>query len=124
MLVVEKDKIWQFDVDDTLVLWSPEINAEHAPYAAIQGPSGHRVCLVPNKPNVELLKKLATVGWYIRVHSGSGWAWAEAVVKALGLEDYVDEVTSKPLGNTDDKPPGDGLAYKVYLDPITSEEIA
>lgn len=122
MRVIKQNKIWQFDVDDTLIMWNPDPSPGHASYIHVIGPKGQGVSLVPNRSNIELLKKLATVGWYIRVHSGSGWQWAKTVVKALGLELFVDEVTSKPLGNTDDGPHGEGIAYNVYLDPITGEE--
>ena len=120
MLVIEENKIWQFDVDDTLISWDK--SGYSASCITIKGPKGHDVYVQPNRKNINLLQKLAKVGWYIRVHSGSGWEWAKTVVEALGLTDYVDEVTSKPLGNTDDKGPGDGIAYNVYRDPYTGEE--
>lgn len=120
MRVIKHQKIWTFDVDDTLVCW--KLGDNNPMY--ITGPKGCTAAVVPHFENIKLLQKLAAVGWYIRVHSGSGWAWAKTVVEALGLEAYVDEVCSKPLGNTDDRPPGDGLAYNVYIDQISGEEIA
>lgn len=108
----DNPRIWTFDVDDTLVYWNlsehpgePTIIVDH-----VRGP----VFLVPNQKNINLLKKLAKIGWYIRVHSGSGMEWAAAIVIALDLEPYVDVIEAKPLGNTDDQAPGDGLAYQVY----------
>lgn len=113
-------RIWTFDVDDTLVNWD---RSEHPPESqvAIDGVKGP-VYVVPHQKNINLLVKLAKVGWFIRVHSGSGVDWAERVVRALGLEQYVGEVCSKPLGRTDDKPPGDGLAYQAYRDPMNGSE--
>ncbi len=117
MKVVEENKIWQFDVDDTLITWDISAYPLRNIFT-MKGPKGHDVDLIQNEKNINLLEKLSKVGWYIRVHSGSGWQWAKAVIEALELTEFVDEVTSKPLGNTDDRPPGDGLAYNVYRDEI------
>lgn len=123
MNIVKKDRIWQFDVDDTLIIWQRDAytkkNCIH-----LNSPSGLTVELLPHSKNINLLMKLSKIGWYIRVHSGSGWEWAHCVVVALGLTNYVDEVTSKPLGNTDDKGPGDGIAYNIYRHPVSGEETA
>lgn len=121
MITVEQNKIWQFDVDDTLILWNKSELPDSEPLV-LMGPKGHTVKVHSHQKNINLLKKLAKVGWYIRVHSGSGWEWAKLVVEALGLCDYVDEITSKPLGNTDDKPIGSDLAFNVYRDPTTGKE--
>lgn len=81
------------DCDDTLVAWSiPEgwtgdtVEVECRGYINI---------LVPNVHNIKLLKKLATRGHAIIVWSGGGSDWAEAVVKALDLEEYVEVVSGK-----------------------------
>lgn len=120
MNIIKNPRIWEFDVDDTVIMWN---RSEFSPKEKItinhvKGP----VELVPNKKNINLLIKLSKIGWYIRVHSGSGVEWAQKIVTSLGLEKYVDSVESKPLGKTDDKPPGDGFAYLAYRDPKTGKE--
>ncbi len=115
MKINQNPRIWEFDVDDTLICW--DLSAfERNQQQEIQGPRG-RVLVVPHQKNINLLIKLAKIGWHIRVQSGSGVEWARCVLEQLGLEDYVDEVEAKPLGNTDDKGPGDGLAYQVFREP-------
>jgi FMN phosphatase YigB (HAD superfamily) len=111
-MINRNPRIWTFDVDDSLVMWnlSEFPQEDRILVSHVRGP----VELVPNLKNINLLVKLAKIGWYIRVHSGSGVEWAERVITTLGLLDYVDAVEAKPLGNTDDQAPGDGLAYSVY----------
>ena len=89
-----------FDVDDTLLMWSiPD---------GFEGDLVTVRCrdyienLAPNEHNIKLLKKFATRGHAVVVWSGGGADWAEAVVKALGLEDYVQVVTGKPNYYIDD----------------------
>lgn len=108
-------RIWEFDVDNTLIMWDLSAFPVEA-QQEIPGPKGP-VPVVVNKKNVSLLIKLAKIGWSIRVHSGSGLDWAATVVVNLGLEKYVDYVCAKPLGRTDDQPSGDGLAYEAYREP-------
>ncbi len=120
MRVNESAQLWEFDVDDTLVMWDRSKYPELEDVAVLTD-KGTAVLKV-NKFQVKLLIKLAKVGYFIRVHSGSGFDWASKVVQALGIEQYVDEVASKPKGRTDDKAPGDGYAYHAYRDPVTGKE--
>jgi len=120
MKVNRANQIWQFDIDDTLIMWD---KSKYPQLQKVLIPTKKGVAEVhKNEYNCNLLKKLAKLGWYIRVHSGSGVAWAKLVVETLGLEEYVDEVAVKPRGETDDQPPGDGLAYRAYRDPIKGGE--
>lgn len=112
MHVLKNPRIWEFDVDNTLILWDKSLYPE-ATKISIMTVRGDTEVII-NQKNVNLLIKLAKIGWYIRVHSGSGVEWAEKIVCALGLEKYVDSVEAKPLGKTDDQPPGEGLAYLAY----------
>jgi len=115
MYINNAAQLWQFDVDDTLIMWDksayPDLKT-----ITVSTAKGDAVVHV-NQKNVNLLIKLAKLGWYIRAHSGSGQPWALAVVQALGIERYVDEVAPKPRGETDDQPAGEGLAYKAYREP-------
>ena len=101
MFKIPDGRIAYFDCDDTLVMWDiPEgfptddlvnVNCRH-----------YSDALAPNKYNVDLLKKFASSGHYVVVWSQGGADWAEAVVKALGLEGYVQAVMSKPNYFIDD----------------------
>jgi hypothetical protein len=92
-----------FDVDDTLLMWDlPEdmmLNDDRL--VSVQCRDAQDM-LLPNHHNILLLKKMSVRGHGIVVWSGGGSDWAEAVVKALELEDFVDVVTSKPTYYIDD----------------------
>lgn len=115
MKINNNPRIWEFDVDDTLVFWDLSKFPAEQPETIehVKGP----VQVVRNQKNINLLIKLSKIGWFIRVHSGSGVEWALKVLNHLELVDFVDVVEAKPLGKTDDQAPGDGLAYKVYRAP-------
>lgn len=92
-----------FDCDDTLLMWdTPEgvdFNGEEMVSVSCRE---HSDRLYPNRYNIELLVKMAKRGHSIVVWSGGGADWAEAVVKALKLEQYVHVVTGKPTYFIDD----------------------
>lgn len=91
-----------FDCDDTLVMWntpSKTIDASEFVRVTCRGQGN---LLLPHKHNIQLLKQLSSRGHAIVVWSGGGADWAEAVVKALKLEDYVQVVTAKPSYYVDD----------------------
>lgn len=109
-----------FDVDDTLIMWSPtpeqiaangvEIECPGS-YALIDGelrPSrSWKAMVVPHQYHLQQLIKHSIRGHMIVVWSAGGWDWALAVVKALGIEDHVDLVISKPTWCYDDLPPSE-----------------
>lgn len=113
MKVITKDVVL-CDVDDTLVEWvAPPYNTED-----------DLLCLdfygMPKyvreiKVHTEFLKSLKVRGYYVRVHSGNGALWAEQVVKALGLQDYVDSIETKPAKVIDDKPNNNWMPKPIYL---------
>jgi len=59
----------------------------------------------PMLNNIALLKSYKARGYEVTVHSANGWQWAQNVVEALGLQQYVDEVATKFLKAVDDLPP-------------------
>lgn len=91
-----------FDVDDTLVSWFIPKGFE-GKLVEVEC-RGHVNHLATNTHNVDLLKKMASRGHAIVVWSGGGADWAEAVVKALQLEEYVEVVMGKPTYYIDDRP--------------------
>lgn len=116
MKVIASEQLICVDVDDTLIKWakakkSDTVVAFTDPYDGSQ----HYVSV--HKPHVKILKDRKRRGATIVVWSQSGYKWAEAVVKALQLESYVDFVASKPIAIIDDKPASDWLAERIYLDP-------
>ena len=85
------------DVDTTLIEWDDPKNPEDCGVVWIHGKMFY-----VNEYNVAYLKKFADRNHAIIVWSGSGVAWAQAVVRALGLTDYVHAVLSKPSYYIDD----------------------
>jgi phosphoglycolate phosphatase-like HAD superfamily hydrolase len=114
--IIQSEQLICVDVDDTLIIHrkakkSDTIVCFTDPYDKAQ-----RYVTV-HKPHVKILKDRKRRGATIVVWSQSGYKWAEAVVKALQLQDYVDYVASKPVAIIDDKPASDWLAERIYLDP-------
>lgn len=117
MNVARSENIIAFDVDDTLILWdenhtqpfegSIRVTCPHDGYV-----SYHR----PYKRHIEFLKKQYAKGYTVVVWSSAGTGWAEAVVNALELNDYVDFVMSKPIKWVDDQiNASDVLGKRVFL---------
>lgn len=117
--MLKSDRITVVDCDDTLAMWNlsdhpkeDQITIEH-----VNGP----VQVVPNKKNINTLIKFWKLGYTIIVWSGSGYAWAEAVVKSFQLEKYVTLITSKPMYYFDDKPAESWIGPRVWRDPKTGK---
>ena len=100
-----------FDVDNTLVFWEYD---ENKPQVAIQVDDHDEMFSVHEK-HVEALKKHATRGHQVIVWSAGGSDWAEAVVKALQLEKYVDIIMPKPDWIYDDISPNEFLPNNLYI---------
>jgi FMN phosphatase YigB (HAD superfamily) len=87
-----------FDVDDTLVMWDENLEGSTVCIEC----DGHINHMVRNEGNIEELKRHKSRGVNIIVWSKGGYYWAEKVVHALGLDDYVDVVMTKPICYYDD----------------------
>jgi hypothetical protein len=91
------------DCDDTLVMWDlpdgMKINDDRLITVRCRG---YEERCLPNKYNINLLKKYATRGHAVVVWSGGGADWAEAVVSTLGIGEYVDVIMGKPQYFIDD----------------------
>lgn len=99
---VPNNKTAYFDVDDTLLMWNiPEGTPENELVGVSYVPEFIEYGL-PNKHNIDLLKKMKRRGHSVVVWSAGGSDWAEAVVQALRLEKYVDAVMPKPDYYIDD----------------------
>ncbi len=113
MLVIDNENIVCFDCDDTLVMWGSE---DHNSKILIECPySNSPEFLVPHNPHIDLLKKYKGRGMKIIVWTAAGYQWGEAVVKALGLEEYVDYVMTKPCKLVDDLTPNEIFPVRIYL---------
>lgn len=119
-----------FDVDDTLVMWGRGQKGDPGVVEIICPASRYSRALfdlnqnspltssteeivyeagtwteylIPHKKHIEQMKLHKLRGHTIVVWSAGGWEWAVEVVKALGLEQYVDLVMEKPTWCYDDK---------------------
>lgn len=114
MHVIEDENVVCFDVDDTLVLWHAECYTSDkiqilCPYG------GDYNLLKPHKAHIDLLKKYKGRGLKVVVWSAGGYKWAEAVVKALKLEEFVDYIMTKPSKIVDDLTPNEIFTTRIYL---------
>lgn len=100
MNINDNENIVAVDVDGTLVILDKEhgsIDIEN-PYSKTV--NRYRI----HNPHVELVKQYKGRGCFVRIWSHSGVKWAEAVVEALGLKQYVDSIETKPTKLLDDLP--------------------
>lgn len=120
MKVIDIESIIFADVDDTLIMWggikTSPITGKPYPQIAIKNPHDASVYKVtPNKGNIKIIKDRRSRGSVIVVWSAGGYAWAEAVVRALDLEKHVDLVMTKPHGYIDDKEAKDIMGERIYI---------
>ena len=103
MIKIGNDKIVFFDVDDTLVMWgSPPLDYEGQ--IVRLNCHGWQDNYAIYDSNILAMKEHKKRGHTVIVWTQGGVDWAEAVVKGLGLEEYVDAVMSKPSWVYDDLP--------------------
>lgn len=115
MKVIENENVVCFDCDDTLVLWFSGCDPKDK--VNILCPYSKTIdSLKPHKRHIDLLKKYKGRGMTVIVWSAAGYQWAEAVVKALELEDYVDFVQTKPSKYVDDMTAEHVLGSRIYLE--------
>ena len=109
-----------FDVDDTLVMWSPSkekldeygIDFEHT----FEDGVNRKFRMLPHREHIRQLIKHANRGHTIIVWSAGGEPWAAAAVKALGIEEYVSYTLEKPTWAYDDKEPNEFFKTKFHED--------
>lgn len=114
MYIYEDDNLIFFDVDDTLVMWGDSDNPDAI---EIKDPYYDKVeKLVPNQAHLKLLKRASGRGRGIVVWSHGGSLWAATVVKALGIEKFVNLVMTKPEYYVDDVPITEWPFIHLYLE--------
>lgn len=121
-VVVISNQLTMFDIDDTLLYWDSEKVRNQFQEAGKPLPRTVKFqvgsCIVEKyviEPHVKELILQKESGATIVVWSASGHVWAEAVVKALGIEEYVDIISSKPVRIYDDKDPEFWMPKRRYF---------
>lgn len=114
MKVIDKESTIFIDVDDTLVMWG-KIKKGQKSVAIINPHDGEQNYLAAHKGHIKVLKDRKARGSFIVVWSAGGFAWAKAVVKALGLENHVDMVMTKPHMYIDDKKSHEFMGEHLYI---------
>jgi FMN phosphatase YigB (HAD superfamily) len=116
MIVVKSELNIFFDVDGTLVIHDDHNEVPGIGKIKIVDPNDKSInYLKPHKNHVSFLKKCKGRGNHVTVWSGGGYRWAEAVVKALKLEEYVDVVMTKPSRYVDDLDAPEWLGPRIFL---------
>ncbi|MEZ0209238.1 MAG: hypothetical protein ACAH17_03635 [Candidatus Paceibacterota bacterium] len=70
---------------------------------------------VPMHNNIQLLKDMSTRGRTIVVWSAAGWQWAQAVVHALNLENFVNYAGEKGIAYMDDLDCSEFMGQRIFL---------
>ena len=116
MVTIKSELIRPFDVDGTIIIHGSDHHCKTK--VNIYDPIENRTITAGvNEPMVRLLKEEAARGGYIIVWSRGGYAWARAVVEALGLTREVSLVMSKPMVYFDDMNVEHWLKDRVFLGP-------
>ena len=117
----DKKSVVTFDVDDTLIMWNKP--GEQSVTVTLPGEDGFTETFTPHADHIQMLKDFKKVCRYtVVVWSQSGHDWAEAVVKALEIEDYVDLVMSKPSRHVDDLPSNLWMGQHIYKEFVSDKK--
>lgn len=114
MQVFASERVIFFDVDNTLVLSAPK----YARLGVIQIKDPYEdkiVYRLPHRPHIKLLKNNHARGATVIVWSKNGYRWAQSVIEALGLSEYVDVIMTKPFAFADDEPPERWMGEHVFI---------
>jgi len=103
MKTIKNHKITLIDVDETLIFWD---HFDGVPKITVDGAKGPVVLGVSEKL-INRIKQHKNQGHINIVWSHGGYEFAEKVVKALELEEYIDVVMSKASIYYDDTPASD-----------------
>ena len=114
---IKDGNVFACDVDDTLIMWG---DPKGYPGKTVTiNTNGFPEIGAVNEFALNHLKKMKRRNYSIIVWSAGGSDWAEAVVKALGIEEYVDLIMPKIDDHLDDsKDPVDKIGRWAYIDPF------
>lgn len=114
--VIENEHVYMYDVDDTLVMRDDQELQPGTDRLEIIDPyTSTPIYVKAHVRHIQLLKQMHGRGRFVVVWSQSGALWAQAVVKALGLGEYVNLIMTKPSGYVDDLPCTAWLSNRIYL---------
>lgn len=117
MKVIKNERVIPIDVDETLVHHTA---VEGGAEITVRDPYADRWIKVwANMPMLTILREEYSRGSFIIVWSKGGFSWAEAVIKTLHFEEYVDIIMSKPYVYFDDKDVDEWLKDRVWIHPNT-----
>lgn len=119
---IQQPRTVMLDVDDSIILWTPENYAHDDDELLVLEDDGKIMRFLPHYKNIEFVKTLKFQGYGIVCWSAAGVDWAERIVKALHLEEYIDVCMSKPEFAIDDLLQADRIIKSVlWIDPKTGE---
>jgi hypothetical protein len=122
--VLDNEQIYMFDVDDTLICWDDKYFGPAEGRVAVTDPyDGVTVYLKPHSRHVKLLTQMAGRGRFVIVWSQSGAQWARAVVDALGIQEHVRLIMTKPQGYVDDLPCERWMRDRIFLENADKEAV-
>lgn len=126
--VLKNNSVAYFDVDDTLVLYEwPADKFNETILIGVKKEDGTYevppIRLWPHKEHIARLKQFKPRHQGLVVWSQGGAEWAQAVVEALELSDYVDAILCKPKWIFDDLPPSAWIGDRSYVDPVTGASL-
>jgi FMN phosphatase YigB (HAD superfamily) len=120
--ILENDKAAFWDVDDTLIMYDwPEDKAHEVVMIGVTPED--KIAVWPHKEHIKRLTSFKARGQSVVVWSQGGWYWAKTVVEALGIQDYVDVVMTKPRWYFDDLASHHWLTDRSYIDPVTGKTL-
>ncbi len=107
------------DVDDTLILWDGKHNSpgegKHIVQQKVSDGTTAEFYFHSHRAHLQAILALKERGYYVIVWSARGAAWAQAVVCALELQDFVDDAMAKPTCYFDDKPVEQWFGPRIYI---------
>lgn len=118
MITIKNENVDPYDVDGTLVLHENPDTIPEEERAYIPDPvSNEKIVVRINRPMIRLLKESRARGSFVIVWSRGGYAWANNVIRALKLNNYVHLIISKPMAYFDDTEVQAWLPYRVFIGP-------
>lgn len=115
MKTLEMNNPVYFDCDGTLI--RDALPNERVCVTLIQHPyrGNAPVGKVKMNANINLLKDMNERGRTVVVWSQAGWLWADAVIRALELQNFVHYVLEKPIAYVDDLHASEFMTQRIFL---------
>lgn len=124
MNVIKSERVIFCDIDDTLIMHTKSAYHTYIDIVLIKDSvEGGHVEAYRNNSMIRLVKEEAARGSYIVAWSRGGYEWANAVIIALGLQEQVKQVMTKPYAYFDDSDISIWLKDRVYIEPNTNYKV-